>query len=112
VSRNCRGADRHDDRLRPTPPVIPASCRSMRRSAAGRDWFAGGKIMAKHTGKQIEEGARSIIASQLAASTSPWALRDGGSIGRADGILPPITGCKLPSSRLREQLPTHLRIGP
>ena len=40
------------------------------------------------------------------------ALRHGGSIGRAAGILPAITGCKLASSRLRKRLPADLRVSP
>ena len=34
------------------------------------------------------------------------------SIGQAAGILPPITGCKLQSSRLRKRLPADLRVSP
>src|SRR5215471_11926542 len=34
------------------------------------------------------------------------------SIGQAIRTAPPITGCKLPSSRLRKRLPTHLRVSP
>src|SRR5215831_7039598 len=73
VSRDCRSLDRRDNRLRPTPPVIPAFCRSMRRSAAEPDWLRWRNGDAKHS--PVEAVGEDEEFSVYAMATSSFSAR-------------------------------------